>query len=44
MAWKQKPDSPDPNVDQEEEQREFEMDDFERAYNFRFEEPGGTQI
>lgn len=44
MAWKQKPDSPDPMVDEEDEQREDEMDNYERAYNFRFEEPGGAQI
>ena len=42
MAWKQKPDSPNPIIDDEEEQREDEMDNYERAYNFRFEEPGGN--
>ena len=34
MAWKQKPDSPNHEIDEEDENRDDEMDNFERAYNF----------
>lgn len=34
----------DPVVDEEDEKRDEEMENFEEKYNFRFEEPGSSQI
>ena len=31
-------------IDEEDEERSLEMDQYEAEYNFRFEEPGGTSI
>jgi protein KRI1 len=31
-------------IDEEDEKRSQEMDQYEAEYNFRFEEPGGTTI
>lgn len=43
-VWKKKVDDTNPEVDEEDERRDDEMDNYERAYNFRFEEPGGEKI
>lgn len=31
-------------IDEEDEERSLEMDQYEAEYNFRYEEPGGTSI
>jgi protein KRI1 len=43
-TWKKKVDDADEEVDEEDERRDDEIDNYERAYNFRFEEPGGAEI
>lgn len=34
----------DDEIDNEDEDRDSEMEEFEEKYNFRFQEPGGTEI
>lgn len=34
----------DKRIDNEDEEKDDHVDEFEFKYNFRFEEPGGTEI
>ena len=42
--WKEMGDEIAAEVDREDEERDSEIDKFEKQYNFRFEEAGGAQI
>jgi len=42
--WKNEGDRIEKEIDEEDERREDEMDDYERELNFRFEEDGGKEI